>query len=87
MGHKSLGKSKRMHRTLTTLIAVLFHSSAQLLTWLKAAGCMLEGWLRVILQIFIAHFPCLLMAEWESIKDREFMAQVATELFYCPAQK
>lgn len=29
------------------------------------------------MHIFIAHFPCLLMAGWESKQDREFMAQVA----------
>lgn len=70
-----------MHRTLTALISVLFHSSAHLLIWLKAAGCVLEGWLGIILHIFIAHFPCLLKAGWESVQDRKFMAQVATELF------
>lgn len=59
-GHRLLGKYERMHRTLTALIRVLFHSSAHLLAWLKAAGCMLEGWLGVILHIFIANFPCLL---------------------------
>lgn len=82
LGHKLVSKSKRMHKTLTPLIAVLFHSSLHnLLTRLKTAGCMLEGWLGVALHILTGNFPCLLMVGWKSMQDTEFMAQVATKFF------